>query len=302
MKLKHFWSAAAVIWGCIALGHDHETGGGYLEISCPVGPCSMECQAYGRCLVKCLTGGICPSEGDTTCPTERRLWVLCLEDNQITMPPGPFGGIIIGGPVTPPSNECGDDEIGGGDEECTKCGPGKVPNGDGTACVACDWGESSQEPGSCICDDESVDAIAAGLRYIPQNPWEEAEKYLCMGAAPSVSPSTRSTKGQEDVCATNMKPNWIVGSLAVGHSHPYFDPVLDYSGDKSVKCGPVVIDSGQAAIAANYHLSVLSTVDKSLAEKLTIPVYLVVPHRTEVIVYRQDAAGEWREEIVWREE
>ena len=165
MKLKHFWSAAAVIWGCIALGHDHETGGGDLEISCPVGPCSMECQAYGRCLVECLTGGICPSEGDTTCPTERRLWVLCLEDNQTTIPPGRFGGIIIGGPVTPPSNECGDDEIGGGETPCEKCGEGEVPNGEKTACVAeCGWDQiADPASGRCVLRpfDDEAKALAA---------------------------------------------------------------------------------------------------------------------------------------------
>ena len=158
MKLKHFWSAAAVIWGCIALGHDHETGGGYLEISCPVGPCSMECQAYGRCLVECLTGGICPSEGDTTCPTERRLWTLCLEDNQTTIPPGPFGGIIIGGPVTPPSNECGDDEIGGGSEECQTCGEGE----------SCPHGEISDQPGECW---PARFLVASCTRPLESAPW-----------------------------------------------------------------------------------------------------------------------------------
>ena len=42
---------------------------------------------------------------------------------------------------------CGLDEAGGGQEPCTQCGTGEVPNIDGTACVVCEHGESS--PGSC---------------------------------------------------------------------------------------------------------------------------------------------------------
>ena len=42
---------------------------------------------------------------------------------------------------------CGDDEIGGGHEDCEACPDGEVPNEDRTACVACAYGEAS--PGKC---------------------------------------------------------------------------------------------------------------------------------------------------------
>ena len=43
---------------------------------------------------------------------------------------------------------CGDDEVGGGSTPCASCGEGEVPDGDGSACVACEHGESSTS-GEC---------------------------------------------------------------------------------------------------------------------------------------------------------
>ena len=57
---------------------------------------------------------------------------------------------------------CGDDEIGGGDQECSGCGDGVVPNAAGTACVACPQGrhEDDSAPGSChadhVCGDDEI--------------------------------------------------------------------------------------------------------------------------------------------------
>ena len=47
--------------------------------------------------------------------------------------------------------ECGLDEAGSGQEPCTPCGAGEVPNVDGTACVVCEHGESSTL-GTCRTD------------------------------------------------------------------------------------------------------------------------------------------------------
>lgn len=162
--------------------------------------------------------------------------------------------------------------------------------------MACPQGESIFEPGRCNCDYASVDALAVPrLRNIPREPWEQAEKYLCLGIGPVASGDTLSTEGQEDVCTHPANPGWLLGSIAVGHSHPYFDPHFDYSGDGSVRCGSFVIRSQGDAMTQNWFGTFFSPADMNLG----LPLYLVVSDRLEVKVYRMNAAGEWGEEILW---
>lgn len=58
--------------------------------------------------------------------------------------------------IFPECRICDDDDDegggagpGGGSEECERCGEGKVPNHDKTACISCRHGESTQFPGRC---------------------------------------------------------------------------------------------------------------------------------------------------------
>ena len=202
-------------------------------------------------------------------------------------------------------HECGDDEIGGGDEDCEPCGDGEVPNEDGSACVTCEHGEHALNPGTCACNQESVDDLAIDqLQKVPKNAWEHFEKYHCAGGLdPAVGFRTYSTEGQEDVCSLDARPeimSWAISSIAVGHSHPYFDPDADYSGANRVQCGvdgngdPTYIDSGSTARFFNMVAGKMFTPSDMQWSK---PTYLVVPERDEVKVYRPD---ERSEETIWK--
>ncbi|MDE0659459.1 MAG: hypothetical protein OXI79_07385 [Gammaproteobacteria bacterium] len=299
-QVRRLTMAAAAVVGAIGggavLGDDHMSGE---HVDCSYVPwdCLDECLELKWCVA------IPENDGIADCLSER--WALAACEADPGGGPGGGGGVIIV-PTCPGGqhyhagggchgdHECGDDEIGGGSEECEPCTDGEVPNEDKTACVSCEWGESPFEPGRCRCDAESLDALATQLRYISKTPWEEAEKYKCGSADPSVS-GTRSTKGQADVCNIDLSWGETIGVVGLGHSHPYFDPNLDYAGGVSFKCGAKVIDSGSDALIANDYLWDFSGGDTNTAHNLGVPVYLVVPHRTQVKVYRPDTG----EEIIW---
>ena len=211
-------------------------------------------------------------------------------------PPPPPNVVIV---VPPPTvYECGDDEIGGGETPCEACGDGEVPNEDGTACVTCEHAELPLTPGTCACDSPSVDDHAIQwLKDIPREPWEEYESYMCAGnTVPGPGPLALSTNGQQDVCSVGVTPDLVMAltlSIAVAHSHPYFDPKADYSGDNAVQCGSTTINSGrEAGIFNNVIGRQFSDADMGWS----IPTYLVVPLRDEVKVYRPDTDSE---ESIW---
>ena len=124
-----------------------------------------DCQGHCQDLLSCLYEG-----EEIDCIQERALLESC------AAPP-----III---IPPPSNyECGDDEIGGGSEECEKCGPGEVPNEDGTACEECEHGEFKAGECASLCSNAELDSAAAvSLGGIPREPWERLEAYTCDSA------------------------------------------------------------------------------------------------------------------------
>ena len=94
--------------------------------------------------------------------------------------------------------------------------------------------------------------------------------------------------------------SWISSSIAVAHSHPYFDPDLDYSGANRIRCGsdgrgrPTYIDSGAVALFFNQ---VAGKVFSPSDEQWSVPTYLIVPERDEVKVYRPDDGSE---ETIWK--
>ena len=195
-------------------------------------------------------------------------------------------------------HECGDDEIGGGETPCQTCGEGEVPNEDKTACVTCEHAELPLTPGTCACDSPSVDDHAIQwLKDIPRDPWEEYESYICAGnLVLGPGPLTHSTNGQQDVCSVDMTLDILAAitlSIAVAHSHPYFDPKADYSGDNAVQCGSTTINSGREADIFN---KVIGRQFSDADMGWSIPTYLVVPLRDEVKVYRPDTDSE---ESIW---
>ena len=173
--------------------------------------------------------------GGSDCLTEENNLAACALNPPPFIPPPP---VVVGPPPACPAgqhlteggqchadHECGDDEIGGGSEECEECGEGKVPNEDRTACVACDWGESLSNPGRCICDQASVDALfRSQMGGLGPEPFEQAERYQCLVNEPVVR-APLSTKELEDKCYIKLPKNYasVLGTLAIGHSHPKFE-------------------------------------------------------------------------------
>ena len=277
--------AAHTMWNC----SDEGRGGRHPS---PAAACAVTGAVAFR---KMLVGGAC---------------IACDDDDDGFGPPPPPGTVIIIGPICPEGqhlndageceadHECGDDEIGGGDEDCEACPDGEVPNEDGTACVTCEHAELPMTPGTCACDSPSVDDHAIEwLKDIPREAWEEYESYVCAGnVGPGEGPFTHSTNGQQDVCSVDMTLDVVAAltiSIAVAHSHPYFDPKADYSGDNAVQCASTTITSGQKADVFNHVIGrQFSDADMSWS----LPTYLVVPLRDEVKVYRPDTNSE---ESIW---
>ena len=143
--------AAAAVVGAIGggdlLGDDHVVG--TLE-NCWQYPwwCQGQCAELNAC-----RSGNTPI-GDSNCAIEDANLRMCEIGPPPLPPPLPPIVIVLPPPACPAGQHpdgnggcvadyvCGDDEIGGGSEECEECGAGQVPNPDGTACVTCDYGES----------------------------------------------------------------------------------------------------------------------------------------------------------------
>ena len=155
MKQRNLARLAAFLVGMTggaALGNDH--GGGPLE------PCVAHpwwCQPQCAMLNICRSGNT--PIGTPDCLSEEHALRMC------SISPEPFSPPFVPPVVGPPApvcpagqhysggecqadHECGNDEIGGGSEECEPCGAGQVPNEDGTACQSCPHGESGT-PGVC---------------------------------------------------------------------------------------------------------------------------------------------------------
>ena len=202
-------------------------------------------------------------------------------------------GIGGGGGAGIGNYKCGDDEIGGGSEECTKCGPGEVPNEAGTECVACEHGEF--EAGECasLCSNAELDSAAAlSLGGIPREPWERLESYTCDSAGHMHIKWLGSSQNAREVCRIEIT-NAPKASSAYGHSHPFFV----WDRDKGIVCDGTPFrtekeiddwnkDDGDGAK--------FSPGDKRNAKSVGKPMYLVVPKRDKVKVYRKTGrTGFW---------
>ncbi|MCY4040229.1 MAG: hypothetical protein OXF72_03085 [Gammaproteobacteria bacterium] len=175
------------------------------------------------------------------------------------------------------------------------------------ACRCLDGYEDPDGDGNCAkpCTQKAYDAAAkASLLTIPKEPWEQGESYDCVNGvvtvqSPRISNGSRylykdyptnsvenSEKG--DVCILNLK----TGVGGGGHSHPHFV----WERDEGVQCGPKskhkimsemqVNDLNKAGV--NF-----SPTDAYWAMGNRRPLYLVVPQRNCVKVYRENNYGRW---------
>ena len=173
--------------------------------------------------------------------------------------------------------------------------------------------EDPDEDGNCtrICTNAAYDAAAkASLESIDADPWEQSESYSCengrvtIGSGFTTEPNylysdypTNSNERENpgDVCTVNLS----LGTGGGGHSHPHFV----WPRDRGVQCGP---RRSQHRITRKRHVDSwnedslnFSQVDKDAAENANKgkgrPLYLVVPERDCVKVYRKNERGGWRQ-------
>ena len=104
-----------------------------------------------------------------------------------------------------------------------------------------------------------------------------------------------SSKNADDVC--EYEGSGPGASSAYGHSHPHFS----FPRDRRLSCRGVTIDSTSVARIANRRNQNFSSDDKRNARLVRKkPLYLVVPERDVVKVYRKGPGRRGRE--VWRVE
>ena len=203
-------------------------------------------------------------------------------------------------------HKCGDDEIGGGSEECEPCGEGKVPNEDGTACRSCPHGESGDSTGVCAADPcglAAVDAAAAAdLKGVPREGRERGRFFYCeddklLSTAWSSSGAdkcfvTIAPKYERDLACWRRSPRPSSCNLAAVHTHPYFT-----KADEGAICGGVEVDE-EEAIKHNTEGMSFGQNDLVFALANDVDAYLGVPNRSCVKGWRV-ASGGGLTDVVW---
>ena len=255
--MRHTTMLAAVVAagvGGAALGDHHvgyPPGGSHLNCSAFPTRCQVECNEVNECRDRLGSESL-------LCDIEKQRLDICVYNVPVVVPPPPpppacpAGQHLTEGGQCQADHECGDDEIGGGSEECEGCGEGEAPNEDGTECVTCDYGESSDTPGTCggdPCGIAAVDnAAAADLEVFGTENQEEARKPYETGRSfyckeDKLVKSGWVTSG-DDKCFVTMPSSphevscWTESprpangcDLAAIHTHPYFT-----QADLGVKC------------------------------------------------------------------
>ena len=132
---------------------------------------------------------------------------------------------------------------------------------------------------------------------IPREPWEQAEWYSCDNGTVTV-PRARVTSKSKYLYTdypTNTVENTNKGNVcylpftmdlnAGGHSHPHFV----WPRDEGLQCGGSndIIRTNEDVLRFNADGRDFSAGDKSLARGAGQPIYLVVPERNCVKVYRK---------------
>ena len=298
--------ASAFVAGALADDHSPPGGGGEPE----PGSLPSNCQTVPPgCVPDCLLAedACAGGEGSISCRMRRAALDLCglvppPSEGPPTAPPG------TAPPPTPPGDgdgdgdgdgsesDCGDDEIGGGSEECQECGEGEAPSADGTACETCEYGESV--PGTCdppcFRGANNKAAIKALKRYPDKEPFERGVSHYCHDYKVHAY-AWMSTEDDDDPCQgtvslsyNDKKSCWIGGdkqtgcNLSIAHTHPWFT-----EDDFEVMClGKEVEDKWRA-----YDLNVggmnFSQTDKDTLHKWSLNGQLSVSNRSCITMYRR---------------
>ena len=305
MKQRHLAALAAFLVGAMggaAFGDDH--GGGPIEV--PLENCSnYPWWCWGQCaeLNTCRSGNT--PIGGSNCAIEEANLASCETSQPPYVPPG----IIVPPPACPAGQHrhdsgchadhvCGDDEIGGGGEECQPCGAGQIPNPAGTACSTCPYGESSSG-GTCNADPcglhETDNAATTELwAYRQREPFERGLGLVCQNNTIQHTSASWVRSTASDACAITItfpstnESCWSGHArpdpcnLASIHTHPYFT-----EADRGATCGLFTINSRGLAMAANDGGMDFSPNDNSLDFADGVDGYLGVSDRSCVKANRR---------------
>lgn len=153
-------------------------------------------------------------------------------------------------------------------------------------------------PQPILCSNGEMDSAAVlSLQAIPKEPWERLESYTCFSNGHIDIRYLGETQHDADVC--EIRADGPVSSSGYGHSHPHFV----WRRDKGVVCLRSKITRLADVLKWNADNKDFSKNDKQTARNLGKPLYLVVPERDVVKVYRIVGKGPfggpvWRTEIV----
>lgn len=138
------------------------------------------------------------------------------------------------------------------------------------------------------CSNGEMDSAAVlSLLAIPQEPWERLESYTCVTTGALDIRWLGSSEGEKDVC--EVRASGRASASGYGHSHPQFE----YPRDKRLRCRGTRISSSNVAKSFNRGNRDFSSDDKIGARSRGKPLYLVVPERDVVKVYRIVRQGRW---------
>ena len=325
--MRHRTMLAAVVAAGVgggALGDHHGGGGGPIAglVNCSSYPwwCWGECAELNAC-----RSGNTPI-GDSNCTAAEANLSSC----SISSPPYVPPVIIVPPPACPTGqhlndegvceeesgcpegqhtgddgecqadHECGNDEIGGGSVECEACGEGETPNVDGTACLTCEHGESTDGVCDPPCWRAATDAAAEAAldEYPAKKPFERGVAIYCVNNEVQRYSWARSTDNACSVeysnpysssCWPGEGGNKETGcNLARVHTHPWFT-----KADKDAMChGSPVGDDPERHFTLNRAGMRFSWKDGSTARQFGVEAHLGVSNRTCVKAYRRSGRKE----------